>query len=127
MSGVTYGQWRHLVFRVGDYVCPTHGASVPADGLVPHCVELVDGRPCMRMMLETVREPTGRVVFAWPQPTTCPAGHLLAPAAVSVTWAGCRCTPAGGHRVWTCLACPAGAEPATWPPPCPAWRESRRR
>lgn len=127
MSGMTAAQWRHMVFRVGDLICPTHGASAAAGGLVPHCVEPVNGRPCMRMMLETVRELSGRVVFAWPQPETCPAGHRLAPAAVSITWSGCRCTPAGGHRCWTCVTCPAGAEPPMWPPPCPLWKESRRR
>ncbi len=124
---MTAGQWRRLEVRVGEYVCPTHGPGTPGAGLVPHCTELVDGHPCMRMMLRTVREPRGRIVFGWPQPEECPAGHRLAPAAVSITWAGCRCTPAGGHRLWTDLACPPGAEPAAWPPVCPLWRESRRR
>jgi hypothetical protein len=118
-----------MEFRIGDLICPEHGATVPAAGLVPHCTsrELDDDRPCQRMMLRAVRDPDGKVVFAWPQPAECPAGHRLASAAVSVTWNGCRCTPAGGHRLWTDLACPPGAEPAAWPPLCPTWRESRRR
>lgn len=129
MGALAAEQWRFLVFRVGDWVCPTHGPITPAEGLVPHCAEPVGDVPCMRIALRAVpdRARRGKVVFAWPQPETCPAGHRLAPATVSVTWAGCRCTPAGGHRVWCCTTCPVGAEPAAWPPPCPLWRENRRR
>ena len=129
MSVMSAEAWRWLVFRLGDQVCPVHGRVVAADGLVPHCAEDVGGVPCSRIALQAVpdRNRQGRVVFAWPQPERCPAGHRLAPAAVSVTWAGCRCTPAGGHRVWTCVACGPGVEPPMWPPACPLWRESRRR
>ncbi len=131
MTGLPAQRWRWLVFRAGDWVCPTHGPIAPAGGLVPHCAEPDGERPCMRIALRAVPDSTpgrrGRVVFAWPQPDQCPAGHPLAPAAVSITWAGCRCTPAGGHRIWCCTACPRGALPAMWPPACPLWLESRAR
>lgn len=123
MTGLTADQWRAMDLRPGDTVCPTHGRIVPAEGLVPHCAEPVAGRPCSRIALRAADD-RGRTVYVWPQPTSCPAGHPLGGGTMSVTWVGCRCTPAGGHRLWLCVACPRGAEPPMWPPPCPLYLEA---
>lgn len=122
MTGV---DWSKVRPKAGDHLCSIHGVIAPASGLVPHCAEPDGGRLCLRIALEAVAD-RGRLVFRWPQPAACPAGHPLAPATVSITWVGCRCTPAGGHRRWICVACPHGAPAQMWPPTCPLVLEQSR-
>lgn len=96
----------------GDWTCPVHGIIRPAgDGLVPYCPQPVDGRVCSRIALHAT--PAGHVE---PRPAQCPAGHPLGPDTVLLGWRACLCTPAGGHRLWSCRACPRGTPPLAWPP-----------
>ena len=108
--------WSAIRLRPGDWTCPIHGLITPADdGLVPYCPVDVDGRTCSRVALHAELR-RGRLVHVEPRPERCPAGHPLGPRTVLLGWDGCQCTPAGGHRLWTCQTCPRGTPPLAWPP-----------
>lgn len=105
--------WRTIRVHEGDWTCPVHGVIDPGDdGLVPYCPHLVAGRRCMRLAMRAELR-RGKVVHVEPRPRTCQRGHPLGPNTVLLGWDGCQCTPAGGHRSWSCRTC---RDVQTWPP-----------
>lgn len=110
--------WSQIRLRVGDWSCPIHGRIEPAAGLVPHCAETVDGRPCLWPAHRAVVR-GGKVLHVEPRPHACPAGHPLE-RRVKLGTVPCPCTPVGHHRTWTCNQCPTDTVPLEWPPHNPA-------
>jgi hypothetical protein len=101
--------WTELRLKAGDLVCPEHGVITdPMEEGVLACPL------CLRLVTRAAVQ-AGQLVHVQPAPARCPHGHPLGAGQVLLGWAGCQCTPTGGHHTWRCLHRDCGGE-LRWPP-----------